>query len=91
VKSIGPSNITTTRQCCGLCIHHYSVMIRSGRHPAYNHYCRHEESIEVMRESVKRTGRTLCEPGDGRMIGESDTTPHWCPVSPSREVRHGTT
>lgn len=66
----GPTTLQLSETRCGLCQYHDQTMLRSGRHPIYEHFCTHPESGQSAYESRHNAGRE---------IGRDDITPGWCP------------
>lgn len=60
---------TQNLKSCGLCKWHEHIMIHSGRHPLYHHYCTHTNVITFKTREIEK-----------RFIGEEPITPSWCPV-----------
>lgn len=71
----GPTRYTppTRLTCCG-CKHHKEQMVKSGLNPVYRSYCMHP----------KRWGDAPTMGDIEREIGDTDDTPHWCPVPTGR-------
>ena len=73
---IGP--YTHTVRSCGGCQHHKAIMLHSGPHPLYWHYCKHPAVHEEF-EEIGFKGKIM-----GKFIGETDTTPSWCPAAKAK-------
>jgi hypothetical protein len=73
MSQLGPTKVTRAWESCLGCTMHVQRMLKSGRDPEFEHFCKHPLVSTVNAAIVEVTGF-------GNYIGESDDTPAWCPV-----------